>query len=349
MQKLHPKLESQINKINFYRFCQLIEKSYPDAPLLGSTHHPRDDQVRFLPHPGMGFPVSELKNVEYNEEDPQGIPSVRTTFMGLYGVDSPLPTSFLDEIAQKREGHEAIQGFLDIFNHRILTQFYRIWRKYSYPASFENGGTDKISQSLLGLVGLGIPGIEHKIATPVSRFLALLSVLRQPGRTREGVQALVNLIAPNTSAEVSPHSLRNVRVSTSSLENIMLDGNSPLGEEVIDANTQILIELYTEDLEDAKKWMPDEQCYQDFLVLLRVYLGWRYKAKIKMTLATQLLALPALGENNFALGLTGVLGMQEDSPDPQIPHHFTIELGTYQGMTAANEIKGSRHVRYQYA
>lgn len=87
-------------------------------------------------------------------------------------MDSPLPTSYLDDIAQGREGHEALEAFLDIFNHRIFTQFYRIWRKYSYPATFQVGGTDETSQCLLGLIGLGIPGTSSHIATPVSRFLA---------------------------------------------------------------------------------------------------------------------------------------------------------------------------------
>ncbi len=57
-----------------------------------------------------------------------------------------------------------------MFNHRIFTQFYRIWRKYSYPATFEAGGTDVTSQCLLGLIGLGIPGTAQQVATPVSRF-----------------------------------------------------------------------------------------------------------------------------------------------------------------------------------
>ena len=60
--------------------------------------------MRFRPHPGMGFPVSELKAVEYDEENPDAPPTVRTTFNGLYGVDSPLPTAWLDDIAQQREG-----------------------------------------------------------------------------------------------------------------------------------------------------------------------------------------------------------------------------------------------------
>lgn len=211
--RLTPRLEADLNRINFYRFCQLLEKLNPDRPLMGSTSHPGDDPVRFVPHPGMGFPASELKAVEYDEEDDSKPPLIRATFMGMYGVDSPLPTAYLDDITQRREGHDALQGFLDIFSHRILTQFYRIWRKYSYPATFEPGGTDSISQSLLGLVGLGIPGTANHIATPVSRFLALLGVLQQPGKTQEGMQALVSLLAPDTTVKVSPYCLRPVEVS----------------------------------------------------------------------------------------------------------------------------------------
>ena len=78
-------------------------------------------------------------------------------FLGLYGVDSPLPTAYLDYITQRHDGHDAVMAFLDIFNHRFITQYYRIWRKYNYPASFEAGAVDDISRCLLGLIGLGIP------------------------------------------------------------------------------------------------------------------------------------------------------------------------------------------------
>ncbi len=56
---------------------------------MGSTSHPVDDPVRFAPHPGMGFPASELKAVEYDEDDDSKPPVIRATFMGMYGVDSP--------------------------------------------------------------------------------------------------------------------------------------------------------------------------------------------------------------------------------------------------------------------
>lgn len=350
--RLSPRLEAELYRINFYRFCQLLEKRQPGQPRLGATSHPADDPVRFCPYPGMGFPASELKAVEYDEEDERKPPVVRTTFMGMYGVDSPLPTAYLDDIAQRREGHEAQQGFLDIFSHRILTQFYRIWRKYSYPATFEAGGTDAISQSLLGLVGLGIPGTANHIATPISRFLALLGVLRQPGKTQEGIQALVSLLAPDTRVRVSPYCLRPVQVSQPlgfyGEEDFLLDGNIPLGDEVMDAGSQLLIALSTDNEQEAPGWKPDGPLYQDLLVMLRVYLGWRFKARITLTVSTRFLGVTPLGESPFWLGMTGVLGVEDGSLPDDVPPTFTTELGYYSGLQPTTLQKGHRRVTYNF-
>lgn len=350
--RLIPRLEDDLQRINFYRFCQLLEKRNADKPPLGATSHPANDPVRFAPHPGMGFPSSELKSVEYDADDITQPPRIRTTFMGLYGVDSPLPTAYLDDITQRREGHEALQGFLDIFNHRLLTQFYRIWRKYSYPATFEPGGADTISQSLLGLVGLGIPGTANHIATPVSRFLALLGVLRQPGKTEEGIQALVSLLAPDTTVRVRPYCLRPVEISQPlgfhGDEDFLLDGNTPLGDEAQDASSQLLIALSTDNALESEAWKPDGQLYQDFLVMLRVYLGWRFKAKITLTTATRLLAVPPLGDAPFWLGMNGVLGAEDSTFPDDMPQSFTTELGYYRGLHPATQQQGNRRVRYQF-
>ena len=351
--RLSPRLEREIYRINFYRFCQLLEKRRPGASPLGSTLNPADDPVRFRPHPGMGFPVSELKTVEYDEDHPDAPPTVRTTFMGLYGVDSPLPTAWLDEIAQQREGHEAQEAFLDIFNHRILTQFYRIWRKYSYPATFEAGGRDSTSQSLLGLIGLGMPGTDKHIATPISRFLALLGIMRLPARTEEGIQALVRLLAPRTRTTVTPHCPRTFFINNPlgfyGNDDFLLDGYNVLGDETTEVSSQLLIALYTDDIAEAQGWLPEGQIYQDFLVLLRVYLGWRYKARIQLTVPARLLPAPVLGETPFMLGMTGILGVEGEEIPPDIPATFTIEPGGYCGMPSATLQQGNQRVAYHFA
>lgn len=48
----------------------------------------------------------------------------------------------------------------------------------------------------------------------------------------------------------------------------------------MDASSQLLIALTTDNEQEAQGWKPDGLLYQDFLVMLRVYLGWRFKAKL---------------------------------------------------------------------
>lgn len=343
-------LGGRVAEANLYRFCQLLEAAAPDNPPLGSTSRPADDLVRFRPHPGMGFPAGELKAIEWDEEHPERPPTVRTQLLGLYGVDSPMPTAYLDDIAQRREGHEALEAFLDLFNHRIFTQFYRIWRKYSYPASFRAGGADDTSQCLLGLIGLGIPGTAEHIATPVSRFLALLSVMRLPTRNAEGIGALVRLLAPATQARVKPHWPRKVPLdqpaSLSRETPVCLAQGTPLGALGADANSQLRLELHTDDFREAQGWLPGGQLHSDLLVLLRVYLGWRCMASLHLSLPLSCVPRPTLGEPALLLGMTAVLRPGESGAPGEAC--IEINLGCYRGLTENPRTRNTEYVAYRF-
>ncbi len=128
----------------------------------------------------------------------------------------------------------------------------------------------------------------------------------------------------------------------------LLDGYTVLGDETTEIASQLLIALYTDDIAEAAGWMPEGQIYADFLVLLRVYLGWRYKAKITLTLPTPLLPAPVLGETPFMLGISGVLGMEGDAVPPDLPATFTTELGGYRGMPLAPLSQGNQRVAYHF-
>ena len=331
-------LGDDIWRVNFYRFCQLLEQENPQSPLLGTADRPSKDPVRFRSWPGMGFPASELRAVETDEDHPERPPTVRTTFLGMYGVDSPLPTAYLDDIAQRREGYEATTAFLDIFSHRIITQYYRIWRKYAYPATYEAGGTDNTSQCLLGLVGLGIPGTAENIATPVSRFLALLGAMRLPTRNAEGLRALVGLLAPDTSATViSPEPVKVPMMQRSGLEKanrVSLSQRATLGKSGREGCSRILLMLATDNPREAEDWLPGGQLHTDLLVLLRVYLGYRSDVRLRLTVPVSTLPEPLLGrKHRIRLGRTGILGLKSGKPGKR--SRLTVGLGCYEGLTCA--------------
>ncbi|KAA1183154.1 type VI secretion system baseplate subunit TssG [Photorhabdus heterorhabditis] len=348
--RLVQRLAPNIYDFNFYRFCQLLESIQNGRPPLGSTISPSDDPIRFRPHPGMGFPASELRNAEWDEVQPEQLPTIRTLFLGLYGVDSPLPTAYLDDIAQRREGYEGVTDFLDIFNHRMMTQYYRIWRKYSYPATYHPGGKDDTSQCLLGLVGLGIPGSQQQIATPVSRFLALLGTMRLPTRTAEGVIKLVALLAPQTQTRVTAHDRRRVwLIQPARLSRhypIQLSQRLVLGKTGTDVNSQMVLHLYTEDADEAQGWLPQRELHTDLLVLLRVYLGWRCSVRLHLTLPKGILPPAQLGKQRVRLGRTGVLGLK---PGTQaVSGMVTINLGNYQGLLPSYQYREVENGSYQF-
>lgn len=128
----------------------------------------------------------------------------------------------------------------------------------------------------------------------------------------------------------------------------MLDDNTPLGDEAMDANSQLLIALSTDNVQESQGWKPDGLLYQDFLVMLRVYLGWRFKAKITLTTQTRLLAVPPLGDGPFWLGMNGVLGAEDETLPKEIPQTFTTELGYYTGLLPATPQQGNQRVTYKF-
>lgn len=321
---------------NFYRFCQLLEQCQSDAPVIGSTWQVRHEPVRFRPHPGMCFPASEIKGLEAAEQ-PHLPPTVRVTFMGLYGVESPLPTHYIDDITQRREGYEATADFLDIFNHRLIAQYYRIWRKYSYPATFEEGGKDRTSQYLLGLAGLGIGGCAENIATPASRFLALLPVMLLPGRTAEGMASLVRLLAPNTQAKIWHHDKRRVPLKKPLSMNVRnpttLKGHPVMGNYGTDVNSQVLLQLSTTCANEVQGWLPGGDLHSDLMALLHVYLGARLDVRLQLCVARRLLPDATMSSQPRAgpvqLGRTAIL--RPLNPGATLnPKTLTINLGCYE-------------------
>lgn len=308
---------------NFYRFCQQIEEA--TGARLGTGKTPQSDPVRFHPHPGMGFPAGELRRTETDEENPDAPPVVRTNFFGLYGIDSPLPTAIIDDIAQGREGADAVAAFLDIFNHRFVTQFYRIWRKYNYPASFEPGGTDNISRSLMALTGITEPTEQ-----PASRLLALLQPMIMTTHTADGIAAIIRSQAPETNVTVTPHlpvKMPVERRAQFSLDSPMTLGDHPvLGDEMSDINYCMRVEMTTEDKDEAKGWMPDGQLREDVFALLRTYLGCDYDVRLHLTLPTRLLPTPRLGETNLYSGYNIMLGLRDDNHD-EMPKTMRMRVG----------------------
>ncbi len=66
--------------------------------------------------------------------DEQSPPELRVAFYGLFGPSGALPHHYTQLIVDRcRNRDYALRDFLDMFNHRLLSFFYRGWEKNHFP------------------------------------------------------------------------------------------------------------------------------------------------------------------------------------------------------------------------
>jgi type VI secretion system protein ImpH len=92
-----------------------------------------------------------------------------TSFLGLTGPQGVLPQHYTALLIERVRGKDyALRDFLDIFNHRALSLFYRAWQKYRFPFAYEDTGVraageeDLFTQGLYCLLGLGTGGLRGR-------------------------------------------------------------------------------------------------------------------------------------------------------------------------------------------
>jgi type VI secretion system protein ImpH len=171
--------------LNFFQAVHLLERLFPAQGKLGTGDDMRSEPVRFETLNSLAFPAAEVaavlpplsfrrqaeeletsKRGDEPPPDPEALPPIgqmikigngplrmSVTFMGLYGVSSPLPSYFTDPITLRKIEYFELKKFLDIFTHRLYSLFYRSWKKYRHYAQFQPQRPDDYTLRLLALTG----------------------------------------------------------------------------------------------------------------------------------------------------------------------------------------------------
>ncbi len=324
-------------RMNFLRFCELIELAAPDHPPLGSTNRLADDPVRFRSAAQLGFPGREMAAVEQDAGGLGDVPTVRTTFIGLYGVDAFMPSYFVDEIAQRRDGAEPLAAFLDLFHHRMVTQFYRVASKYRYPVGFRRGGRDKTSQCLLSLVGLGIgePDVRRIVETP--KLLSMLGLAGQRTRTAEGLAGVLRHAVPDACIKVEEFHPVWVRVDDPRDQDVQraqpLGDHCVLGRGFVDRTNTVRVVLVPQTGEAVLGLLPGGAMHRAVLALLGFYLGYAVQACLEMHVLPALMPAPRLNAGDVRLGYSMQLQPVKDTQRAATAagRLTRVQLGTWTG------------------
>ena len=185
------KLAGDANSFEFFQAVALLERLRSSMRPVGHFSSPSAEAVRFRANPRLGFPASEIQKLDLPENAPA---EMMVNFMGLTGPSGVLPHPYSElilERANARPRDFGFAAFLDIFNHRAVSLFYRAWQKARFPVTYGKSHRDLFSQYLLDLVGLGTPGLRDRQAIEDEALLHYISLVAMQSRSSTALQQLL--------------------------------------------------------------------------------------------------------------------------------------------------------------
>lgn len=296
MNDLRKELLNRGYAFEFFQAVRLLEALTPGAAQAGGQGPYSQETVHIRPNRDLAFPAGDIQKIEMLPDNPAGRDVWRITqnFMGLYGVNTPLPPYFAEMVAQNYQDPDPLRAFLDLFNHRLLGLYYQAWKKHHRAASVNPARPDKLTMALCALIGQE-PGAgrEDWLVAPerLVRYLGLLA-----GRTRSaaGLEAMISDYFGISNVRVSPYLVKKYRLRPKDITHIGVEGrNNRLGQSVVlgrrvdDVAGQFRLSLGPLSPASFDKLQPGEPAYMELVFLVHFFTRHQLDFELELILNSE--------------------------------------------------------------
>jgi len=300
---------------SFFQAVRLLHLLLADRPGVGRIAKPEEEPVRFKVRQSLEFPASAIHDISL-EADP---PSMTVAFIGLTGVQGALPHHYTQHILARAQSKDfAMAEFFDLFNHRLVSLFYRAWEKHHFPVRFQFAAskyeTDEFTQYLFDWIGLGTDGLRGRQAM---RDVALLRYAGLFGQKPACSSALRSILRDYFGVPVEIEEFvgdwyrlsedDQCDLSGSGLSN-QLDGGAIAGDAVWDPQARFRVRLGPLTLDRFLAFLPDGQAVTELRDLVRFYVGPVLQFDMQLVLKAEEVPWCRLGDEGPGGPLLGWCG-----------------------------------------
>ncbi len=175
------RLQAEPFRFSFIQAVRLLEhqgslQPTPRQPV-GSNALPPQECVHLAALAALSFPPTEVSDLQESNakteaplaDDETLPPKLTVGFMGLFGPSGVLPHHDTQRIIDAGNKKNPERDFLNAFNHRILSLFYRASVKYRLPFAYETSYRDRqsdddvITRAFYSLAGMGTAGLRGRL------------------------------------------------------------------------------------------------------------------------------------------------------------------------------------------
>ena len=330
---LEEMLERDPHSVQFFQAVRLLERLYPERRPVGLFVAPGQEVVRFSSVPTFSFPASEIQGLE-RATDHQLKMSVN--FMGLSAAVGALPHVYTDFLLERAKAKDRGPGdFFDLFNHRLISLFYRAWQKYRFYVAYERtgAGDDVISTRLLDLIGLGTKGLTRRMQIADEACLYYTSLLSQRRPTAQSLKQLLEdyfgvpvevLQFTGTWNRLPPENQSFLRDAGMFCERLGM--GTIVGDEVWDQHGTVTIRLGPMKFERYQQFLPGGDAHRDLRSWLRFYANREFDFIVQLVLEREETPPMEIGVAGPAASRLGLVSWIKNRPLDRDPDEATYKL-----------------------
>ncbi|MCW5964372.1 MAG: type VI secretion system baseplate subunit TssG [Bryobacterales bacterium] len=316
----------------FFQTIRVLERLQPDRKPIGYFVHPGQEVVRMGAHASMSFPASYIQDATWKDE---AAPFLLVNFMGLTGPMGVLPHYYTILVMERlRVKDRVLRDFLDLFNHRLISLFYRAWEKYHYGVAYERGGLDPFSRNLLDLAGLGTKGLQNRLDVRDETVVFYAGLLAQKPRSAVGLEQLLSdyfhvpvkvqqfvgawyKIDSGTQCQLEEWGYQVSR---------QLSIGALVGDEIFSHQSKIRLRIGPLTLNQYKDFLPDGTAYGPLKSLVRFWAGDTMEYEVQLILHRENVPQCNLGDSDGEAPRLGWLSWVKNKTQASDPDETILRL-----------------------
>ncbi|GAA6171769.1 type VI secretion system baseplate subunit TssG [Colwellia sp. KU-HH00111] len=298
-------------EFDFYKAVFLLQQQIATSKSqhnkVGYDSLPKNELVRFKVDQHLGFPGQSISKIEAKKTNDQEQISVdmNVSFMGLTGASGVLPQHYSELVlARLKMKDTGMRDFYDLFNHRLISLFYRAWEKYRFAINYQKDqqlATDSYTEVLDQLSGNEsimkyYAGIFNKSIRTIDGLTQLIEDFTQCEVSIKQFQGQWHKLAPTDRTRLGGRKTPEGQYAS-------LGKDATIGSKVWDINSAIGIVLKPKSYQSMQLLLPSETENKLLKKLIRKYLGSTIKYKMQLEVKEPDIPKVQLSKHAIPLGL----------------------------------------------